>query len=57
LGRDWNPVSKISIPPHQSSPQMVESNIIVDTIQPVSIITIAPDTFLVDNGKESGRDG
>lgn len=50
-GRDWKPVSKISIPAHKVSPQMVEPNVIADTLRPVSIVTIAPDTFLVDMGK------
>ncbi len=49
--REWQPVSKISIPPHEVSSQMVEVNIIADTICPVSVVTIAPDTFLVDMGK------
>jgi alpha-L-rhamnosidase len=50
-GRDWEPVSVISIPTHLACPQMVEPNVIADTLRPVSIVTIAPDTFLVDMGK------
>ncbi|MFY9515633.1 MAG: family 78 glycoside hydrolase catalytic domain [Dysgonamonadaceae bacterium] len=49
--KKWEPVSEISIPLHEVSPQMVEPNIIADTIHPVSIIALAPDTFLVDMGK------
>ena len=43
--KKWEPVSEISIPLHEASPQMVETNIIADTIHPVSIIALAPDTF------------
>jgi alpha-L-rhamnosidase len=47
----WQPVSLVDIPPHKASPQMTEQNAITDTIVPVSIKEIAPDTFLVDMGK------
>jgi alpha-L-rhamnosidase len=47
----WHPVSLVDIPTHKSSPQMTEQNAITDTISPVSLIEIAPDTFLVDMGK------
>ena len=45
IRQKWEPVSEISIPLHEVSPQMVEPNIIADTIHPVSVIALAPDTF------------
>lgn len=50
-GRNWEPVSKISISTHEVIPQMVEPNIIADTIYPASVVALAPDTFIVDMGK------
>ncbi|HDR51658.1 MAG TPA: alpha-rhamnosidase, partial [Mariniphaga anaerophila] len=47
----WQPVSLVNIPVHGASPQMTEQNAITETISPVSIEEIAPDTFLVDMGK------
>jgi alpha-L-rhamnosidase len=47
----WQPVSLVDIPAHHASPQMTEQNAVADTISPVSIREIAPDTFLVDLGK------
>ncbi len=47
----WNPVSPIDIPTHQASPQMTEQNAITETISPISIKEMAPDTFLIDMGK------
>lgn len=47
----WQPVSLVDIPTQKASPQMTEQNAITDTISPVSIKEIAPDTFLVDMGK------
>uniref|UniRef100_UPI00321747AA family 78 glycoside hydrolase catalytic domain n=1 Tax=uncultured Draconibacterium sp. TaxID=1573823 RepID=UPI00321747AA len=46
----WQPVSRIDIPPHDVSPQMVEQNRIQDTIFPSAIIEMSEDTFLVDMG-------
>jgi alpha-L-rhamnosidase len=47
----WQSVSLVNVPVHEASPQMTEQNAITDTIVPVSIKEIAPDTFLVDLGK------
>jgi alpha-L-rhamnosidase len=49
--RSWKPVSVISVPPHEVTPQMVELNVIADTIKPVGVIQLSQDTFLVDMGK------
>lgn len=50
-GSPWQPVSLVDIPEHHASPQMTEQNAIADTISPISIRETAPDTFLVDMGK------
>jgi alpha-L-rhamnosidase len=50
-GRSWNPVSVISVPGYEVSPQMVELNRISETIKPVEIKPLAKDTFLIDMGK------
>jgi alpha-L-rhamnosidase len=47
----WQPVSLVDVPVHEVSPQMTEQNAIADTILPVSIKETAPDTFLVDMGR------
>jgi alpha-L-rhamnosidase len=47
----WQPVMLVDIPTHMASPQMTEQNAITDTIRPISIKEMAPDTFLVDMGK------
>jgi alpha-L-rhamnosidase len=49
--RIWRPVSLIDVPKHEVSPQMVEWNIVADTIQPAEIVTLSNDTFLIDMGK------
>ncbi len=48
---EWAPVSVVSVPEHQVSPQMAELNRIQDTIKPIKIQRLAKDTFLVDMGK------
>jgi alpha-L-rhamnosidase len=47
----WQPVVLIDVPEHEASPQMTELNAITETIVPVSITALSPDTFLVDMGK------
>jgi alpha-L-rhamnosidase len=49
--RNGQPVTIVDVPPHQVSPQMVECNVITDTIKPVAVVQMAQDTFLVDMGK------
>ncbi|OFX34123.1 MAG: alpha-rhamnosidase [Bacteroidetes bacterium GWF2_42_66] len=49
--RSWNPVSVISVPDHEVSPQMVEQNRITETIKPTEIQPLGKDTFLIDMGK------
>jgi alpha-L-rhamnosidase len=49
--RSWQTVSVIDVPAHNVTPQMVELNAIQDTVNPVAIIQLAEDTFLVDMGK------
>ena len=50
-GRIWTPVSVISVPDHEASPQMVELNRIMETLKPVEIRPLGKDTFLIDMGK------
>lgn len=50
-GRSWTPVSLISVPDHEVSPQMVELNRIMETLKPVEIRPLGKDTFLFDMGK------
>jgi len=50
-GRSWNPVSVISVPDADVSPQMVEQNMITETLKPLSIKSIGKDTILIDMGK------
>ncbi len=50
-GKNWSPVSVISAPDYEVSPQMVEVNRIAETIKPIEIRSIAKDTFLIDMGK------
>lgn len=50
-GRSWTPVSLISVPDHEVSPQMVELNRIMETLKPVEIRPLGKDTFLIDMGK------
>lgn len=49
--RKWSPVSVISVPESEVSPQMVEQNRISETIKPMEIKSLAKDTFLIDMGK------
>jgi len=49
--KSWSPVSVISVPDHEVSPQMVELNRIAETIKPVEIRSLSKDTFLIDMGK------
>ena len=48
----WKPVTLIDVPAHQSTPQMTEQNSIINTLTPVSVKEIAPDTFLIDMGTD-----
>lgn len=50
-GRNGQPVTIVTVPQHAVTPQMVECNVIADTINPVAVIQLAEDTFLVDMGK------
>ncbi|MCE4565887.1 family 78 glycoside hydrolase catalytic domain [Maribellus sp. CM-23] len=47
----WLPVSEVSIPDHNVSPQMVEQNKITKTINPVEIKQLIEKIYLVDMGK------
>jgi len=47
----WSPVSVITVPDREVSPQMVELNRIAETIKPVEIKSLSKDTFLIDMGK------
>ncbi|WP_423126694.1 family 78 glycoside hydrolase catalytic domain [Gaoshiqia sp. Z1-71] len=49
--RSWSPVSVVTVPAHQVSPQMVELNKITEVLKPVEISQAGKDTFLVDMGK------
>ena len=51
MDKTWSPVSVISAPDHEVSPQMVELNRITETIKPVEIRSLSKDTFLIDMGK------
>jgi alpha-L-rhamnosidase len=46
----WNPVFVADIPEHEVTPQMTESNSIMDTIKAEGIKPIGKDTWLVDMG-------
>ncbi|NWJ49688.1 MAG: family 78 glycoside hydrolase catalytic domain [Bacteroidetes bacterium] len=48
---NWSPVSVVSVPEHEVSPQMVEGNIIQETLKPVKISSLSDKTFLIDMGK------
>jgi len=50
-GRNWNPVTVVSVPEAAVSSQMVEQNRIFETIQAVLVKATGRDTFLVDMGK------
>ena len=50
-GRSWEPVTEVQVPAHKVTPQMVELNQVTDTINPVAIVQIAEDTFIVDMGR------
>ncbi len=50
-GRSWRPVTVVSAPEHQATPQMVELNRISETIRPVEIKKIGDEMYLVDMGK------
>uniref|UniRef100_UPI0032180F22 family 78 glycoside hydrolase catalytic domain n=1 Tax=uncultured Draconibacterium sp. TaxID=1573823 RepID=UPI0032180F22 len=47
----WLPVSEVSIPDHNVSPQMTEQNKITETITPVDIKQLSEKAYLVDMGK------
>ncbi len=49
--RSWSPVSVVSVPDHEVSPQMVEQNRITETLKPIEIKSFGKDTFLIDLGK------
>ena len=49
--KNWSPVSVISVPDREVSPQMVELNRLSETIRPVEIRSLSKDTFLIDMGK------
>ncbi len=51
IRKTLQPVVLIDVPEHEASPQMTELNAITETIVPVSITALSPDTFLVDMGK------
>ena len=46
----WSNVSLVDIPEHLATAQLTESNIIADTIKPVSIIPLGKRTWFVDMG-------
>ncbi|MGV8090591.1 MAG: family 78 glycoside hydrolase catalytic domain [Mangrovibacterium sp.] len=48
---EWKPAVVVGVPDHEVSSQMVELNRIQETIKPVEIKPLAPDTFLIDMGK------
>jgi alpha-L-rhamnosidase len=48
---DWFPVRKVSVPEHEVTAQMVESNRIMQTFKPDSIFSIDDTSWLVDMGK------
>ena len=50
-GRSWSPVSVVSVPDHEVTPQMVEQNRIIETLKPTEIKSFGKDTFLIDMGK------
>jgi alpha-L-rhamnosidase len=49
--RIWTPVSVVTVPDHEVTPQMVELNRIEKSMKPISIQPMAEDTFLIDMGK------
>jgi len=46
----WSAVKNVTIPSHYVTPQMTESNIIADTIKPVSVKKTGNNTWLIDMG-------
>ena len=50
-GREWLPVTVVSVPRHEASMQRTEQNLITETLSPVKITAVGKDTFLVDMGK------
>jgi len=48
---DWTSVTKVEVPEHSVSAQMVEPNRICETFTADSIIEISKDTYLLDMGK------
>ena len=50
--RKWSSATVVSIPDHEVSPQMVEQNLITDTIKPVAVLPLSEKTFLIDIGKD-----
>ncbi len=49
--RNWSPVSVVSVPDHEVSPQMVEANLIRETLKPFKVTPLSEKTYLVDMGK------
>jgi len=47
---EWSPVKEVAVPEHSATPQMAESNIIADTVKPVSVRKTGDNTWLVDMG-------
>lgn len=50
--RNWSPVSVVTIPDHEVSPQMAEQNLITETIKPVAVLPLSDKTFMIDMGKD-----
>jgi len=50
-GGDWAPVTIVDLPSIEATPQMVEQNRIIESWHPAKIEKIAPDTLLVDMGR------
>ena len=47
----WTPVKTFDIPDYEVTPQMAESNRIMDTIKPVAITALQDSIWLIDMGK------
>ncbi len=48
---EWENVLVVEVPEHETSPQMVEPNRIIETIYPVSVKDLNNGSFIVDMGK------
>lgn len=48
---NWIPAAEITVPAHETSPQMCELNQVQDTILPLSVTPLGNKSFLVDMGK------